>query len=73
MNYAQPVPQEKITKIPDESSAVSVQVPWSLLFIATRDKTGQGLIMRQVYMSITFRVKACDAQNLQIKFILLLK
>ena len=57
----------KIAKKPDESCAVRVQIPWSLLFIATERKD-TGVLHNEAGAHVNHkqRVNACDAQNLQI-------
>lgn len=57
----------KIAKMPAESGAVRVQIPWSLLFIATeRQDTRVPHNEADAHVNHMQRVKACDAQNLQI-------
>lgn len=57
----------KIAKMPDESGAGRVQIPWSLLLIATeRQDTAVAHNEVGIHVNHMRRIKACDAQNLQI-------
>lgn len=55
------------TNTHDESGAMWVQIPWSLLLIATeRQDTTLAHNKAGVHANHMVTVEACDAQNLQI-------
>lgn len=57
----------KAAKMPDESDAVRVQIPWSLLLIAT-ERQDNAVAHNEAGIRVNHmqRAEACDAQNLQI-------
>lgn len=57
----------KTANMPDESGAVWVQIPWSLLLIAT-ERQDATLAHNEagIHANHMETVEACDAQNLQI-------
>lgn len=57
----------KTAKMPDESGAVRVQIPWSPLLIAT-ERQDSPVAHNEAGIRVNHMqtLKACDAQNLQI-------